>query len=299
MAIPGLQHKHEVRAKVRIGEKKTSAKGNQYPAALDYFACDDPEFIRVCGDKPQRLTIQLPFAEPEANFSTGLEQWAGQMLVCYSKGETYGGRPVAWRRQTMKKGGKEVNLLDGFDLVTDRVIGQDRSGVHCLSRQCPVLQQKECKPMARLQFFIPGIDPTGGVFQVDTKSWNTIERIEGLLSTLGDPRGRPLTLVVEMWGKGRDRFPVLSLEVPNMEVNTPADVTLADALIELRKVYETAVENPEQNLVGPLKMAIAATLDIARPGWRESEPFIAAMKERFEENGVVQCAADFLGRYEA
>lgn len=294
MGVPGLRPKYEVRAKVRVGEKRTTVKNGreiEYPASVDHFLCDDEDFNRVCGPQPKRIEILLPFEEPEANFSTGLEQWAGQMLVCYSKDEKAGQYPVAWRKRTMKKGEKDINLLADFHVVTDRVVGQDRAGVHCLSRDCPVLKRKECKPMGRLQFFLPGVDPARGVYQVDTKSWNAIERIEGLLSTLGDPRGRPLTLVVDMWGKGRDRYPVVGLEVPEVIV-TAETIPLADAIVALRAAYDNEIDG------GEMKVVLAELLDQTTPGWRDSTEFIAAMKKRIEEIGPRGAAQAMLKKYE-
>lgn len=268
MAIPGLQPQFEVRAKVRIGEKRP---GEKFPRSLDYFLCPDADFQRVAGEQPKELTIQLPHAAPEANFSTGLEQWAGKMLVCYAKGETVNGRPVAWRKKTMKKDGRDVDLLAGFDVI-GREMGEGRVGVGCAVRDCPLMRSKDCKPMGRLQFFLPGVDPAKGVYQLDTKSWHTIEKIEALLSILGDPRGRLLTLRVEMWNRGRDRFPVVTLEAPDVEVNSLADADRADLYVQLRG----AVERGDETAV---KIALAAVLDVERPGWRDRQDFIDRIKE--------------------
>jgi hypothetical protein len=277
MAIPGLRPKFEVRAKVRIGEKRKSANGKEYPASLDHFVCDDPEFARLCGDKPKSITILLPFAEPDANFSTGLEWWRGKQLTCYSKGDTIRGIPVAYRVESM---------VGEDQVLSEEMKGKERRQILCPVRDCEFLKKKDCKPMGRLQFILPGLDPSGGVFQMDTKSWNAIEQIEGLLSVLGDPRGRPLTLKVDMVQKGRDKFPVISLEVQDMEVNTLEEADEADAQTAAIAELDKAVTDTDPS-DQEIKVAMAALLDITHTGWRDRPDFIEAMKKRIEKDGVI------------
>lgn len=287
MAIPGLRPSFDVRAKVRIGEKGRTAGGKEFPKSVDHFLCDDDDFKRVTGEKPKELTILLPFQSPSDNFSTGLEQWAGKMLVCYTKGEQVAGRTAAFRKATLKRGSQTVNLLEGFNVLGD-TMGNDRRPVECLARACPVMVKGDCKPMGRLQFFIKGIDPALGVYQLDTKSWNTIEKIEAFLSVLGDPRGVELTLRVEMWAKGTSKFPVVTLEGGSpVEVNTEADVALADLLVQLHKAVGTGDSQA-------VKEALAAALDVSNPGWREVPEFI----ERIRQVGPLDAARGLLRKYE-
>lgn len=296
MAIPGLTPSFDVRAKVRTGEKKSIVKNGktiEFPSSTDYFICDDPEFQSKVGLKQKELTVILPFEKPEDNFSTGLEQWAGAMLVCYTKGDTFVNpgpghgpvQPVAFRKATMKKGGRDVNLLEGFT-VTGGAMGNDRRPVICHARECPMMKVKDgCKPMGRLQFFIKGIDPRLGVYQLDTKSWNTIEKIEAFLSVLGDPRGQELTLRVEMWSRGTSKFPVVTLEGGNVKIESEADVALADRGVMLHKALADEDEAQTKN-------ELAAFLDLSNPGWRENPEFVA----RIKEVGVVAAAKGVLAK---
>lgn len=306
MAIPGLTPSLDLRAKVRTGEKREVVKNGKtisFPASTDYFICDEPDFKRVCGDRPKELTVSLPFERPEDNFSTGLEQWAGAMLVCYTKGEDSGqGHAIAYRKATMKKAGRDVNLLDGFKTLTDTPMGNDRRLVACFGRDCHMMKVKDgCKPMGRLQFFIKGIDPRLGVYQLDTKSWNTIEKIEGFLSLIGDPRGQELTLRVEMWQRGTSKFPVVTLEGVNSEVDietegvnvkvdTAHDVAIADVLALLHKALWSGTDSPTDDV----KPQLASALDLTNPGWRDNPAFI----DRIKEIGAVEAAKGLLKRYE-
>jgi hypothetical protein len=291
MAIPGLRPTFETKAKVRIGEKKTSAKGNEYPSSVDYFICDDADFARVVGAKQNRITIYLPFQAADDNFSTGLEWWQGKLLACYSKGELENGTPVALRQATMEKGGKTVNLLEGATVLSDEPVGKDRRKIACPVRECPILKKGDCKPMGRLQFWVEGIPREAGVFQLDTKSWNSIENLEATLSLYPDLRNVPFTLRVEMTQRGRDKFPELYLEAA-VEINSPADAALADALVQLRKGVEVSFPPDE------LKLAICNVLDQTNPGWRDSPEFIEAMKSRMAEVGPLAAAQAILARHE-
>lgn len=287
MAIPDHKPVEEVRAKVRIGVK--TERG--FPSSVDYFVCDDPEFQRVVGEKKNELRVFLPFQHGDDNFPTGLEWWAGKMLVCYAKGDEIDGKPVALRKATMRKGGQEVNLLADAELLSDETVGQDRRKIVCPVRECALLKKKECKPMGRLQFYIDGCDKRLGVFQIDTKSWNSIENVERTLRKYPDLRGVPFVLRVAMTQKGRDRFPELYLE-EEVVINNDSDVSLADALVQLQKSHDLAVQVGDVGGTG-IKTSLADVLDLTNPGWRENQAFI----DRIKEVGVVEAAKGVLKRH--
>lgn len=288
MAIPGMKPSFEVRAKVRIGEKRQARSGSEYPASVDHFICDDEEFKRVVGEGKKELRIFFPFQHGADTFSTGLEWWQGSMLACYAKGDEEDGKPFALRRATMKQRGREVNLLEGFDVLSDGVVGNDRRKVHCRSRDCPTMKlgANGCKPMGRLQFYVDGIDRAGGVFQLDTKSWHSVENLEKVLRGYSDLRGVPFVLRVAFTQEGDKRFPELYLEAEApVEVNDEKDVALADALVQLRKAVDAA---------GGEREALVAVLDVTMPGWREREDVI----DRIKAVGVAEAARKTLERYD-
>jgi hypothetical protein len=173
-------------------------------------------------------------------------------------------------------------------------MGNERMPVECLAHACPMMVKGDCKPMGRLQFYVKGIAPSLGIYQLDTKSWNTIEGIEGFLSTLGDPRGMELTLRVEMWSKGTSKFPVVTLEGGNVVVETDADITKADAIVQLHKAVAQPEDRDNPTYIDGVKIALAATLDITDPGWRDVPEFIA----RIKEIGAVEAAKGLLKRHQ-
>jgi hypothetical protein len=266
MAIPGLKATLDVRAKVRIGEKKTTAKGKSFPSATDYFLADDAEFKALCGERPKSIRIRFPHAGAD-NFTTGMEWWRGKQLTCYSKGE---GSPVQAYRV--------IAMLDAGDIKTGQPMGRgnERQPIVCSFRDCSHFgknaDNKECRVMGRLVFFLDG-GRTDSVLEFDTKAWNSIEQLEGSLSGAmqsGDLRGRVFNLTVEMVQKGRDRYPVVNLTEADIVVNTPQDVSKADALIAADK-RKQAGDAPNAIL--------AELLDVTNPGWREKPEFIARIKE--------------------
>lgn len=298
MAIPGLRPEYPLKAKVRVGEKVYSEKaGRDLPTSTDHFLCDDPDFQRVVGEKPKSLQIYLPHRLPEDNFPTGLERWDGAMLTCYSKGQEE--PPIAFRKKELKSKGKTFNLLEGFE-VRGNEMGNNRCPVTCRVRECPDLKKKLCKPMGRLQFWIDGIDRRLGVFQIDTKSWHTVENLEAALSLLGNPQGQVLTLKVAMQSLGTNRFPVLSIDTEaTVEINSPADADLADAVVQLRVAHESYTHSDDPPETGfaslpAMKVELAKVLDLSNPGWRDSDTII----QWVQEQGVVAASAKILARHQ-
>lgn len=272
LAIPGRTlDRIESRAKIKVGEKRTSSKpgGKQYPAAVDYFVCDDSEFLQLAGEKPKTILVTLPFATAEENFTTGLERWVtakqsrNQVLTCYTKDG--GSDPIALRL---------TDFVKEQDVVRGPERGQGRTPISCLSDACYFRKDNSCKPMGRLQFFLKD-GRTDTCLQFDTKSWNSIERIAGSLAACersGDLRGRVFELSVSFHTKGADRFPVVEIKEVAVAINTEGDVSLADVYVIAQGVLDRKEESA-------YRKTLAGLLDAFRPGWREDEAYVAKIKE--------------------
>lgn len=282
MAIPGLKPDLQIRGKVKTGETRTSSRtGREYPASTDYFLCpDDPEFARMFGDHPSRLVIEPAFATTEEFFSTGLEWWTKQSngsnhLACYTKDG--GDNPVALR---------SLGYLDGDEkkLDGDETVGNNRCRIACPFRDCVHLKNKDCKPMGRLTFY--AVCPDGGQlgpYQLDTKSWNSVEALEGFLARYSHYSGEQFAdttfdLSVAFETQGDKKFPVLSMKESDLNVDTPADVQVADALLDL--------------ITDQTREGLARYLDATRPGWKEDQRYI----DRIKEVGVDQAIETIIAR---
>ena len=241
MAIPGSKPKIEASAKLRIGVKKVSDGGREYPAAVDYFVGDGVE------GKPSSLEVAFVHADVDDAFSTGLEWWikgrSGNVLACYTKDG--GDDPVALRLDQMLDEGQEA-------IGPPR--GQGRLPIACPARVCPHLKDKSCKPMGRLIFTVPFLGPT--IYQLDTKSWNSIEKLTGALQVarasgpLNAPE-RGFVLSVAIVQKGRDRFPVLSLEekLNRAEALVAAEQTSGDNRAKLIAALRASGRDPSSPAV--------------------------------------------------
>jgi hypothetical protein len=287
VGIPGRTlDRLDIRGKVKIGEKRKSAKGRDYPAATDYFLSDDPDFFRIYGGikEPRVLAITLPYATADENFSTGLERWlskkdrSGQVLTCYTKDS--GSDPIALRL---------TDFVQEADTVRGPERGQHRTPISCGADNCVFFKDKTCKPMGRLTFFLEG-DNHAQPLQLDTKAWNSIERIAGSLKSserlgpLNKP-GRVFELTVAFHKKGTDRFPVVSIQEANVVI-TPDNIDHADALMAARGELERGTDH---------RVVLAHLLDVIRPGWREQQSYI----DRIKEVGAEAALAATFQRYEA
>lgn len=269
MAIPGLKAKYEVRGKVRIGEKRRSQSNREYPAATDYFVSPDPEFVareQLAGGKLRALRIVLPHAEVEDSFSTGLEWWVksaaakNSTLACYTKGDG-----VALRKEGMLDEGQEP---------IGPAVGQGRLPIVCAFRDCPIFKRGKdgCKPMGRLIFFLED-GATDRVLELDTKSWNSIERLTAALEGArikGPLTGRVFELSVAFESRGANRFPLLSIQEVNVQINSGAEVETAEALLAVERALAGGAD---------ARNALIAGLDVQMPNWRERPEVVARLQE--------------------
>ncbi|MEE9596427.1 MAG: hypothetical protein V3V96_06585 [Acidiferrobacterales bacterium] len=73
---------------IRLGFKKTNAKGVEFPVQAGHFVLTDAEEIAAhYGDEPRELDVMLPFADIQRNFDAAYTVWAGGVLVCRGDGE--------------------------------------------------------------------------------------------------------------------------------------------------------------------------------------------------------------------
>ena len=129
--------------KIRLGIKKVSAKGKEYPSETDYFVCP-AEIKKVIGDEPKELNIMFPLNDPEALFPQAYK-WYGSSkgLKCRGDGET------------------ALRLNEETGEMEER------------SCPCELLESGKCKQRASLSFMMPGIK-IGGVYQIDLSSYHSI-----------------------------------------------------------------------------------------------------------------------------
>jgi len=129
---------------IRLGIKeKHSTSGNEYPKETDYFVC--PELIKdVYGEKPKELIIMFPVESEEVFFRQAYKRYGKGILLCKGDGE----KAFCWN---FEKGGIEE--------------------IKC---PCEYLDSGACKPVGALQFLLPEVKESVGVWQISTSSKNSI-----------------------------------------------------------------------------------------------------------------------------
>jgi hypothetical protein len=304
MPIPGLRPQWEVVAKVRVGEKVMRG-GRELPSSTDHFLCDDADFEAIVGRSARQIRIFLP--DPNESFTSGLEWWQGKLLACYSKGDKRTAADgsedyEAYRLPTLLKGGRRIDLLAGARLLSDEKKGQERAIIACPVRDCPYLKARDCRPKGRLRFWIDGIERNRGVYQFETQSWNTIEKIEGTLGRFPDPRGVPFLLTVTMVSNAKSRYPVVSLEAqmapPETSATSSEDRASEKAYVELL-VQACYLLDPDGKLAAghtedEVKKMLTLLLDHKLPGWRDNAASRARIVERVNEVGAVPAMAKMI-----
>ena len=128
--------------KIRLGIKKVSPKGVEYPSETDYFVVP-PEVVKVYGEKPKELDIMIPVEDSNISIPQAYEMYgSGKGLKCVGDGE------IAFRLDDKSH---EMNEID-----------------------CPCEHfGHACKQRAHLRFILPKVN-VGGVYQIDTSSYNSI-----------------------------------------------------------------------------------------------------------------------------
>jgi len=144
--------------KIRLGIKKKTRGGVEYPFATEYFIVP-PEivpYLKKLGvanpDQPTAIPIQIPVEDDDI--------WASQYYKCYS-----GSRGL-----TCKGDGKTCNRM--IDVNTGLKAGKDAVSVTwkteaCEGQECQYVKDKQCKPTLNLQFIMPDV-PGLGVWQIDS-----------------------------------------------------------------------------------------------------------------------------------
>jgi hypothetical protein len=182
--------------KIRLGIKKVTSTGKEYPAEIDYFRLDPKtpselenknlidEFHRLYGDKPKQIKIMFPLPDPAMFFPQFYKRYAGSVLRCKGDGETAG---------CISREFAEGLKIIGTDLETGGV------RVECKGQDCPYYtsKPKRCGESAALSVLLPELKGAG-VWEIMTGSFHSIVNVNSCLEYIRAIAGRvhmiPLTL---------------------------------------------------------------------------------------------------------
>jgi len=153
--------------KIHLGVKKFSAKGNEYPSAVDYFVCP-PEVVAIYGEQPHELEVLLPSDNLAEVFPTAYKYYkSGVGLWCTGNGET----------------GYRVGVGEGG------AIGECACPCEHLNTT-----PARCKQMANFMIILPRVS-IGGVYQIDTSSINSIIDVQSGIAYAKDILGGRVAFV--------------------------------------------------------------------------------------------------------
>ena len=171
--------------KIRLGIKKVTPAGKEYPAEIDYFRIDPKtpselenknladEFHRLYGDKPKQIKVMFPLPDTSVFFPQFYKRYGGSVLKC--KGD-----------------GLEANCISkemaaGLNVLRDNEMG----GVvcECKGQECPYYMQKKCTESASLSILLPELKGAG-VWEIVTGSYHSIVNINSCLEYIKAVCGR-------------------------------------------------------------------------------------------------------------
>lgn len=181
--------------KIRLGIKKLSRSGQEYPVEADCFVCP-PEVQKVYGERPKELRIMFPVDDATQIFPQAYKWYgANAGLKCKGDGETAIRRWADLEEPLRQEiGGRH----DDNELVE----------IPC---SCFRLESGECSEKGNLMVILPDVN-LGGVYQIDTGSFYNIVELNSTIDYLKALLGRialiPLTLrreAVEIPFQGKRR----------------------------------------------------------------------------------------------
>ena len=237
MTIKGLMNRPflPIIGKIKMGTKKVSSQGKEYPVETPYFVLDPIEeildknkkpigertnqhvkrLVDMLPDKPMELSAVFPTPDKSLIFRSQLSWWSTTSLMCSGDGEwaSYNGeRPVSGFNQ------KDMDYPKGRNRV-------------CSFEACPQRQMgaKGCKPNILLSFFLLDYGPLGA-FRISTgsaRAYKNLTAAHRLLMSfavsegLSSIAGIPIKLYRESVGnkKGGQNYPLnFSVDMDKYEI---------------------------------------------------------------------------------
>lgn len=190
---------------IKLGIKKKSEKsGNEYPVEVDYFVC--PQLIQeIYGSQPKELIIMFPVESEQVFFQQFYKCYGKGILLCRGDGDngTY------WD-------------FDKGDFA---------------KRKCPCekLEAGKCKPIGILQFLLPEVKESVGVWQISTSSKNSIIDINSGVDLVREVAGRAAMIPLLL-----KREPIKTHRIEGKDIKTGTHYTmklsLGMSLVEIQKL---------------------------------------------------------------
>ncbi len=229
--------------KIRLGVRKQTQSGAEYPAEVPYFVLDAEDcptpaihakFRAVYGEKPTELTVMFPVEDEQVFFVQCYRKYGHSGLVCKGDGRTF----VRTIKETGSDGKETAEIVEG-DCPTpeDCDFALDDRG------------RTVCKRIGSLVFLLPEVT-FSGTWQIDTSSFNSIVDLNSAIDYYRSLLGRisllPLKLVrqakeTQYQGKKATHYPMM-LRFPD---NRQEVQKLAANFTAVREVFDIFKSRPQ------------------------------------------------------
>lgn len=207
--------------KIRLGIRKETANGVEYPESVDHFVLHDaPELIKVYGDTPKEidaffLTDNLDEAIPHwlKWYSAGKKDKDGKViggdLNCYGTGPDVQEVISEDGEVTMQEVPGIAHYVKKKDPLTKIIPTRE-----CRGEKCPdyydAKGRAQCGPTMKVNVMIP-LASMAGIYEIDTKSVVSIGRFVSQLTLLkqqfGFIRNIPFTIYRDPVSLGNPKNP--------------------------------------------------------------------------------------------
>lgn len=213
--------------KIHLGRRLKSQRGTEYPKESDDFVIDElPEVIAVYGPHPKELDIIIPVEDQGIFFPQCYKLYgSASSLVCIGDGQS------AMR--------DEKKVIKADTLVENGEKGNGRIEVLCVGPDnCAYGNEHGCRRVGLFRFLLHKVT-MGGVYQIDTGSFNSIVDLNSSLDLIrsqmaaitGQPRIAGIPLILK-------RVPTETRYEGKKAVHYCLRLELRYTLDELRRVGE-------------------------------------------------------------
>ena len=171
--------------KIRLGIKKFTNAGKEYPAEIDYFKLDPKTpselenknlveaFQKLYGEKPKQIKIMFPLPDASIFFPQWYKRYANGVLRCKGDG--------------VEAGCLSKEFATGLKILGDGELGGVK--VECKGQDCPYYKDKKCSESAALSVLVPELKGAG-VWEIVTGSFHSIVNINSCLDYIRAICGR-------------------------------------------------------------------------------------------------------------
>lgn len=164
--------------KIRLGIRKKNQAGKEFPGEVDYFVLSDcPEVEEVYGKSPKQLPVLFPVEDPSVIMPYRYAKWGSDKgLLCQGDGRTC-------LRNVLNEETGEVEQVEG------ECPGPEDCEFACTKGDGTPVKKPLCIRQGTLNFILPGVS-MGGVYQIDTTAWHSINQIHDHLEYIRSMCGR-------------------------------------------------------------------------------------------------------------